>query len=296
MTVGSNSNILFEMLRSFVTLARTLNLSQAVRELNSTRQTVRRHIDILEKARGEKLFELKDRHYQLTETGKRAIPEAEIILARGNAWLSGQLEMADNLQTITIDNHKSNPEEPILYSQQHKLNTIWQHGTPLLRHGIESWVNARAEIENEAFAAVRPYWIIFRRLGDKWFCVEIGEQSALASWFGWTWTKSAIGRIWEETPVGPELGDHILRDYDWVVNTGGARLDHQYRHVPREENGPAIAISFQRLLLACKFPDGSSGLVTLSDRTRQIDIPALDTSQLVKMDSDLIMEFDPGNP
>ena len=49
-------SILFELLRSFSTLARTLNLSKAVRELGSTRQTVRRHIYLLEEARGEKLF------------------------------------------------------------------------------------------------------------------------------------------------------------------------------------------------------------------------------------------------
>ena len=43
-----NQPLLFEMLRSFTTLARTLNLSHAVEELNSTRQTIRRHISQLE--------------------------------------------------------------------------------------------------------------------------------------------------------------------------------------------------------------------------------------------------------
>ncbi|MEP3512466.1 MAG: hypothetical protein ABJN38_11970, partial [Lentilitoribacter sp.] len=36
--------LLHEMIRSFTTLARTLNLSHAVKELGSTRQTLRRHI------------------------------------------------------------------------------------------------------------------------------------------------------------------------------------------------------------------------------------------------------------
>ena len=152
----TNSNILFEMLRSFTTLARTLNLSQAVREPNSTRQTIRRHIDLLEKARGQKLFELKNRQYCLTETGKRAISEAEIILARGDAWYSGQLEQVSGLQFIKIDGSAATTKESVFYSQQHRLNRVWEDGTSLLQHGLESWVSARGEIEDDAFAAIRP--------------------------------------------------------------------------------------------------------------------------------------------
>lgn len=68
---------LAEMLRSFVVLADTLNLSHAVERLQTTRQTVRRHIKLLEERRGAPLFELRDRQYALTPAGKRALPEAE---------------------------------------------------------------------------------------------------------------------------------------------------------------------------------------------------------------------------
>ena len=44
--------LLFEILRSFTMLAATLNLSHAVKELGSTRQTVRRHISQLEDIKG----------------------------------------------------------------------------------------------------------------------------------------------------------------------------------------------------------------------------------------------------
>jgi DNA-binding transcriptional LysR family regulator len=50
--------LLFEMIRSFSKLAKTLNLSHAVHELSSTRQTVRRHIASLEEIKGENLFEV----------------------------------------------------------------------------------------------------------------------------------------------------------------------------------------------------------------------------------------------
>jgi len=285
-------NILFEMLRSFVTLAHTLNLSKAVRILSSTRQTVRRHIDILEEIRGEKLFELKDRQYQLTDNGLRSLSEAQNILARGDAWLTGEFEEVDGLQSIKINDH-DNPDLPLFYSQQHRLNRIWQDGTPLIQYGFKSWVTAQALIEDSAFAVIRPYCIVFRRVQNNWLCVEVGEKSALSSWFGWAWTKSSVGKFLEQTAAAPNSGNYLLRAYDSVYASGNARFDHQHRRVPRENDGPLIHISLQRLLLASKFPDGEFGLVTLSDRTYQLEIPGLSREQIQAMPKDLLMEFDP---
>jgi len=286
------NNILFEMLRSFVSLAHTLNLSQTVRILSSTRQTVRRHIDILEEIRGEKLFELIDRQYQLTDSGLHSLGEAQNILARGDAWMSGEFEDFDGLQSIKI-NDTEVPELPLFYSQQHPLTRLWQDGTPLLQYGFKSWVNAKASIEDSAFAVIRPYCIIFRRVQENWLCVEVGEKSALSTWFGWAWTKSSIGKVLEHTAAGSNSGDYLLRAYDDVYATGSARYDHQHRRVPRVSDGPLIPISLQRLLLACKFPDGEFGLVTLSDRTYQLEIPGLSPEQIQSMPQDLLMEFNP---
>ena len=93
-------SILFELLRSFSTLARTLNLSKAVRELGSTRQTVRRHIYLLEEARGEKLFSVEDRQYRLTAAGRASLQGAEEILSFGEAWLGRSLSHKDRLVSI----------------------------------------------------------------------------------------------------------------------------------------------------------------------------------------------------
>ena len=77
----ANTNVtpglLFEMIRSFVTLAATLNLSHAVKDLGSTRQTVRRHISTLEDAMGVPLFYVDDRRYYLTVAGENALPDAK---------------------------------------------------------------------------------------------------------------------------------------------------------------------------------------------------------------------------
>jgi len=285
-------NILFEMLRSFATLAHTLNLSQAVRILSSTRQTVRRHIDILEEIRGEKLFELKDRQYQLTDNGVRSLGEAQNILARGDAWLTGEFEEIDGLQAIKIGDNE-NPSRPLFYSQQHRLTRIWQDGTPLIQDGFKSWANAQASIEDSAFAVIRPYCIVFRHVQNNWLCVEVGEKSALSSWFGWAWTKSSVGKFLDQTAAAPNSGNYLYRAYDEVYESGGARFDHQYRRVPRESDGPLIPISLQRLLLTCKFPDGEFGLVTLSDRTYRLEIPGLSNEKIQSMPRDLLMEFDP---
>ena len=81
--------LLFEMIRSFVTLAQTLNLSHAVAQLASTRQTVRRHIQQLEKAMGAPLFTIENRRYSLTKVGVEALPEAAISLIGASCgWMA----------------------------------------------------------------------------------------------------------------------------------------------------------------------------------------------------------------
>ena len=80
-------NIMHEMLRSFVTLAKFLNLTHAVNHLGSTRQTVRRHIEMLQALRGETLLAFVDRQYVLTREGELALVEAEQILQLDDAWM-----------------------------------------------------------------------------------------------------------------------------------------------------------------------------------------------------------------
>ena len=98
-----NQPLLFEMIRSFVTLARTLNLSRAVEEMATTRQTMRRHIEALEAAMGVQLFAVVDRRYQLTPEGERALPSAQSIQAQGRLWLQGDLSEVDGMMRMSYD-------------------------------------------------------------------------------------------------------------------------------------------------------------------------------------------------
>ena len=132
--------LMFEMLRSFLAVARSLNLSHAVSQLGSTRQTVRRHIETLQEIRAERLFDVVERQYILTEKGNDALPEAERMLELANAWLRRETWILDGLSSVRFE---SDAEVPY-YSQQHPLDMIWTLGTPLVQTGLSSWIKAQA--------------------------------------------------------------------------------------------------------------------------------------------------------
>ncbi len=281
--------VLFEMLRSFTVLARTLNLSQAVRILGSTRQTVRRHIDALEELRGEKLFELKDRQYALTDTGARSLKEAEAILARSEAWLAGDTKSIDGLELVKCEDGQGHQ----YWSQQHRVSRLWVDDSPLLQCGFQCWANGSTSIEAPELAVIRPYLVVYRRQGDSWLCVEVGDKSSYMSWFGWTWAKSHIGCSVNEMPAGMTYARYIAQAYLEVYEGNSVRLDHIHTSMPREKGGPWVPVSFQRLLLGCTFPDGAFALAVLVDRSYNISIAGLSAERIRSMPVELLMEYDP---
>jgi len=287
MTRDPSHNILFEMLHSFVTLSKTLNLSMAVKQLGSTRQTVKRHISILEKAKGYPLFELVDRRYQLTEDGARSLKEAENILFRGEAWLAGNSDHADGLEFIRQDGNQGHS----YYSQQHKMNRLWSDGPLLLQQGFDCWSAAHGAIESSKMAPVRPYLLIYRPNGNQWHCTEIGEKSAYSIWLGWEWVKSSIGLPAHETAVDLQSYNYIERAYSDIINQGGVRLDHVYRKASRKNGEAPTSVTFQRLLFSCIFPDGSPAIGSLIAMSNNIDIPGLDSKAAASMPNSLLSEF-----
>ncbi len=91
----NNYGVTVAMLRAFVCLARTLNLSKACEELLATRQTVRRHITDLEGILGIKLFVVTDRQYRLTPEGCEKVTEAKSLLLQLDTW-AGQSTLKKN--------------------------------------------------------------------------------------------------------------------------------------------------------------------------------------------------------
>ena len=266
-----------DMMRSFCVMARHLNLSKSAELLDLTRQTIRRHIHLIEESRGEKLFQLKDKKYFLTDAGRAALDGAEAIVAKGLAWLKGQYDVRDGLQTIRIRDEEN---RPVFFSSQHRLTRIWEDGTDLLQQALHCWVEAKGAIESRKFAPIRPYVLIFRRYRNEWLCAEIGERSALAMWHGWEWAKSSVGRHVDEIPASTVYGEYIIEAYDEVRRSGSPRLDHQFRNIARRIGGELKPMSYQRLLLACRFPDGDMALASVVDMTRRVEIGGLERDVL----------------
>lgn len=282
-------SILFEQMRSFSTLARTLNLSKTVRQLGSTRQTVRRHITMLEESMGTKLFQIEDRQYSLTKAGRNSLREAEELLARGEAWVNNLTGHINGLPHISLDT-----EDGIFYHlQQHPLSSLWTDSSPLMQYGFQCWANSRGKIESDALAPIRPYLMVFRWIETKWVCVEVGNQSSYATWFGWAWERSSIGRGVADMPGGPGFGNLLTHPFQEVSTTHSVRLDHIHTRVARTPDGEDVPISYQRLILGCRFPDGSAVLATLIDRTHHIDIHGLSSETIQSMPKELIMNVNP---
>lgn len=292
MATIQNVGLLFELLRSFVTLARTLNLSRAVRELNSTRQTVRRHINILEEIKGAPLFLLEDRQYRLSETGRRSLREAEDILARGEAWLNDQSGHINGLFHVAQQDAQTGWE---FFLQQHPISSVWTGQSALLKRGLKCWTEAEAQLEHEAFQVLRPYLMVFRRFEDDWVCTEVGSDSSYATWYGWAWERSAVGRSVPGLPGGSALANLLSQPFEDVRATHGLRYDHVHTQMARGESGEMEPISFKRLLMGCRFPDNSFALVSLVERSYDLSIFGVADEKIRSMPLNEVMNIpDPG--
>lgn len=276
--------LLHEMIRSFTTLARKLNLTHAVRELGSTRQTLRRHIALLEEMKGVELFEVRERQYHLTEAGMRALPEAEDILARGNSWLNRDVGHVGGLQHLT----KVLPDGWYFHQQQRPISEIWTSERPLFREIVKSWTLAHGELEHEALQHVRPYFMVFRDSPHGWLSVEIGDLNAYVSWFGWSRARSSIGRAVGKMPGGDDFARLLSAPFEEVKHTRGLRLDHVCTLLPRVENGPLIPLSYQRLMLGGTFPDGTFALLSAVERCHELRIEGVSEEQAKMMPEEML--------
>ncbi len=282
---------LFEILRSFTTLASTLNLSETVQRLGVTRQTVRRHINTLEELKGAKLFELRNRSYSLTDAGMQCRLEAQAILDQTEDWLRNKSVRARSRGALERVSYKDDKGYSF-HAQQHHLGRLWVDAPPLLRRAFEAWSQAELQLEHPAMTSIKAYRLVYRRLQDSWLCVEVGESSSYATWLGWEWAKSAVGRFSQDDPVGTDFDNFMSQAYHGVFVAGGARLDHIAGRIPRARNAEAIPARFQRLLLGCVFPDGEPALALFVARTNRVEISGLAADEIPEMPAELLMEDD----
>jgi hypothetical protein len=285
---NNDSGLTVAMLRAFVCLSGHLNLSRACEELGATRQTVRRHITDLETIKGGKLFEVEDRQYRLTPFGRGSLPGARAILLQLDLW-SGQSALTRQLTGGLESSRYTDADGRAFYSQQHPVSKVAVHGLPLVREALVAWGNAETQIEHEAMEIIRPYAVLYRKGPAGWVFVDVGPDSAYARWFGWAWSKSAIGKLMNEDNVGDEFNEFISGAYSRIYNEGGVRLDHLFAYLPKDGGDP-LPVTFQRLLLGCVFPDGTPGLLVLAVITRQVEIDALEPGDIPDLPAELIMD------
>lgn len=281
--------LLHEMMRSFTALARTLNLSQAVEELGSTRQTVRRHISQLEEAMDGKLFDVQQRRYSLTDMGARALAPAQLLLDQGGVWYQGQFQNVGGMLRFSFEG-KQGWE---YHQQQQPISVVWSCKSDLMRAAVKAWTMSEGRIESQHLVQVRPYMLAYREIADGWICVEVGERSFYSNWFGWAQARSSVGRNLNQFPGGEEFASLANAPFTDIKNGHGARFDQIVSKMRLNEDGPMQLIAFDRLLLGVQMPDGSHAIVSVVDRACEIRIADLDPKILEDMPKQAAVEFVP---
>lgn len=284
----STSGVTVAMLRAFVCMSRNLNLSKTCQELGATRQTVRRHISDLERIKGEQLFKVADRQYFLTPLGQASLDGAKTILLELDTW-SGQSSLRKNFSQGLEASQYVDADGREFFSQQQPVSKITFDGLPLMKRAFVAWGNAETQIEHEAMELIRPYSVLYRKGPSGWVFVDIGMESAYAKWFGWAWSKSAIGKLMSDDNVGDEYNEFIAGAYSRIYEEGGVRLDHIFAYLPKDGGDP-LPVTFQRLLLGCVFPDGTPGLNVLAVITNQVEIDEIKDHEDPDIPEDLIMD------
>lgn len=285
-----SSALLHEMTRSFVTLAKTLNLTHAVAELGSSRQTVRRHIAQLEKLRGVPLFEMVNRKYVLTLEGKTALPEAEKLVHHSMAWATGQSGTVAGLQYLKT--FKGNWG---FYQQEQPMGSLWNGESTLLRETLRGWVMSSGLIEHGCLAHVRPHMVVYRDTEMGWISVEFGRKSAYVGWFGLDYARSSVGRPVGKLPAGEEFGYLLNQAFDDIQSNQLCRLDHVFTYMPQPKTDTLVPIAYQRLMMAGFFPDGSPAVLTVVEPTSKVNIQGLSQDIQDKLVEIEAGDFDPEN-
>lgn len=283
----STPALLYEMMRSFAALARVLNLSQAVEELGSTRQTVKRHIAQLEEAMGIKLFEVEQRRYVLTAEGHRALEPAELLLDQGKIWYEGAFQHVGGLLRFAFESDSGS-----MYCQQQlPISAIWQGKSDLHRASIKAWSMSEGKLESRHMAKVRPYLLAYRENSEGWICTEVGEASFYSNWYGWAQARSSVGRNLNNFQGGKEFASLADRPFRDIAATHGIRLDQLLVQTVSAEDSSVNTVMFDRLMMGVRMPDESPAVISIVDRTSIVHISGLSDDILNKIPARAKVDF-----
>ncbi|MGI9352061.1 MAG: helix-turn-helix domain-containing protein [Rhizobiaceae bacterium] len=276
----------FEMIRSYVAFADTLNLVEASKQLNLTRQTIHRHIKDLQELKGEIFFDRVGNKFVLTSEGKKAWTEAKSLLVHSSQWLQGGYSVDTEFsKKIFAD------DDEYLFIQEHPLIDVWHISPPLIQEGLKCWVEANGQLEHRLMKKIRPYLILFREHQNRWLCIEVGDKSSIASWLGWKWAKSAIGTFLDTSEIVSKNGRQMTDGYQNAAASGGVCYEHICARLPRHSSDKLHPVNYQRLTFSFLLPNYEKVLASLVVRTNNIAIDGVDLSIIPKMPEEYLMEF-----
>ncbi len=273
-----------EMMRSFIVLAQTENLTSAVSVLGITRQTVRRHITQLEELLGCELLVSGPKGYRLTEGGKRHLTNAKWTLGQMEGWVAGFVDMVGHLQNVSVQLG----EGRYFCCREHKLIDVWRLGTPSIKQAFRAWHDSQGNMDHPLLEELRSKMVYHRKQQDKWLYIHVGDESSMANWLGLVWARSEVGSFLEDDLMANEADRFISSAYDQVLTQGTARYDHVAATLARSRGGPAEPVNYQRLLMAFRLPDGSPVLGVLRICTDKIDVEEPTGFDLLPMGEDVI--------
>lgn len=280
--------VFMEMISSFVSLGETQNLSASVENLQVSRQTIRRHINELERLKGFKLFETENRQYRLTDAGKTALADAQSLIRNSSIWLHKRSGSVPGLLSTEIEP----AETSWMYAQQHPLIDIWSMAPPIIKRGFEAWCQSKGQLECDAMEKVRPYRLVYRKYKGDWLLVEIGDKSAYGTWLGISHAKSELGRTLDLGRKYDPLIEYWRKPYEEVLRTGAVWYEHISVCMPRQRGEDPVPVSYQRLVAAGRFVDQQPAVLVFAARTDISKIPHMPASRIVKNRPENLMEFD----
>ncbi len=260
-----------DAMKSFFVLANTGSLSDTVRILGITRQTVRRHINLLETIRGTMLFTAGNGGYQLSESGKAEYRVVSKIINQTSRWTTGLAAISPVLELC----NGRGPDGGYYLSQQHPVSSLILNGPVAMKRIYKAWVDGGGQVEAPAFKRVRSELLIYRENAGNWTCMHAGEKAALAIWLGPVWGKSLIGVQLTHDPVACWADEFVLQAYQQAIDSGECRYDHLAITLGRGPDGEPEGVCYQRLVMPCRLPDASEAVAVFCILTNNIDIGLL---------------------
>ena len=260
-----------DAMKSFFVLANTGSLSETVRILGITRQTVRRHINLLEAIRGTMLFTVDSGGYRLSESGRSEYRVVSNIINQTSRWAAGLAAISPVLDLCD----GRGPNGGYYLSQQHPVSDLILNGPSAMKRIYKAWVDAGAQVEAPAFKRVKAELLMYREHQGGWMCIHAGEKAALATWLGPVWGKSLIGVQLTNDPVSGWADHYVLQAYQQAVDSGECRYDHLAITLGRGPEGEPEGVCYQRLLMPCRLPDRSEVVAVFCILTNRIDIGLL---------------------